>query len=488
MSELRKTYRHATIYGLGVLASRMVSFIMLPIYTRHLTPADYGVLELLVMTVDIVALVVGVGISNGLFKFYYEKDSQQEKRQLVSTAFQMVLAAYTLATLICILNANFFSGLFFDGKYRLAVQLAFWTMLFQVCITIPLAYLRALQKPITFVAVSLARLVLSLSLNIYFIVIQDKGVMGAVYADFIVTGVIGLSLAVFTFLKVGFSINYSDVKKLYKFGVPFILTNIGAFILTFSDRYFLRSFGDLKEVGIYALGYKLGFLLSFFVSRSFNNVWEAQRFELVKLDNFEEKFNIVFKNYTFFLLAAFMGFSLFSRDFFRIMSAPGFISAYQVVPIVTMAYVVQALTTFFNFGIFYSGKSMLLTKATFYAVIAILALSFMLIPILGGVGAAISTLGAFVVRFVFVYRSSQKSFRISYNWLKPIRQFVLAIAVCVIYFFLHPYLAQWSNSVWLSLLFSGVFFSTFLACVFVFQLVSFSPKQIFSMAKSKSLV
>lgn len=488
MSELNKTFRHAGIYGIGILASRMVSFIMLPIYTRHLSPSDYGILELLVMTVDIVALVVGVGISNGLFKFYYERDSDDARKQLVSTAFTLLLITYMLTTLLCIANTKFFAGIFFEGKYQVAVKLAFWTMMFQVCITIPLAYIRALQKPLLFITVSLVRLLLSLSLNIYFIVVKGMGVMGAVYADFISTGLVGLFLAVFTFYKVGFSFNILNVKQLTKFGAPFILTNIGAFVLTFSDRYFLRAFGELKDVGIYALGYKIGFLLSFLVARSFNNIWEAQRFEIIKQEDYEAKFNVVLKNYTFFLLVAFLGLSLFSRDFFRVMSAPEFIDAYVIVPIVTLAYVIQALTTFFNFGIFHSGKSLLLTTATIYAVIAVLCFSLLLIPVWGGIGAAISTLGAFLVRLLFVYQASQKHFRIHYKLGKVVIQFSFAIGICFLYFILQPALDAWNNSLWVSIAFSSIFLVCFFVVIFALHLVTFPPNMIFSIAKSRKLI
>ncbi len=488
MSELVKTYRHIAIYSLGILANRLVSFIMLPIYTKHLTPSDYGVLELLVMTVDVVALVIGAGISNGIFKFYYEREMQADRNRLISTAFQMVLFSYTAVALLCVFNADFFSDLVFGGQYKKAIELAFWTMLFQVCITVPLTYIRALQRPSLFVAVSLFRLVLSLSLNIYFIVVKGMGVLGAVYADFISTLIVGIGLALFTFVKVGFGFDLLGMKKLYKFGAPFVLTNIGAFILTFSDRYFIRIFGDLREVGVYALGYKLGFVLSVFVARAFNNVWEAQRFEIIKQSGYEDKFNSVLKTYSFFLLTCFLGFSLFARDLFRIMSTEEFIEAYKIVPFVTLAYVIQALTSFFNFGIIHSGKSILLTIATFFSVISIIFLSLLLIPVFGGVGAAISTLGAFLVRLIFVYVFSQKYFRINYHFSIVIKQVTLSIMICVIYFILYPFLENWNSSLWASIIYSCVFFLLFLLAVYILHLVPFSPRMMFSKIISRELL
>ncbi|RME28056.1 MAG: lipopolysaccharide biosynthesis protein, partial [Candidatus Zixiibacteriota bacterium] len=67
--------KQSSVYMAGQLLSRLISFIMLPIYTRFLTPADYGILELLSMTVDIVAMLAGAGISAALLRFYSEKET-----------------------------------------------------------------------------------------------------------------------------------------------------------------------------------------------------------------------------------------------------------------------------------------------------------------------------------------------------------------------------------------------------------------------------
>ena len=79
MSEpLKKTAGYAGIYAIGALLNRGIGFIMLPVYTRFLTPADYGVVELLALTVEVVSIVTGLGLMNGLHKFYYKYDSGHE--------------------------------------------------------------------------------------------------------------------------------------------------------------------------------------------------------------------------------------------------------------------------------------------------------------------------------------------------------------------------------------------------------------------------
>src|SRR5262245_33413621 len=86
MSEIRTLGRHAAIYGLGTVLAKLASFIMLPIYTRYLTPADYGVLELLSMTIDLIGMLTGMTLTASVFPFYTEARSSGKEKEVMTTA------------------------------------------------------------------------------------------------------------------------------------------------------------------------------------------------------------------------------------------------------------------------------------------------------------------------------------------------------------------------------------------------------------------
>jgi O-antigen/teichoic acid export membrane protein len=100
-SELRKVGRHMLIYGTGVVASRLVCLIMLPVYTRFLTAADYGILELLSTTIDVIGMIGGLGLAASLFKHYAEMDGEAERRELTST---VIIGTTGLSFLVCCLG------------------------------------------------------------------------------------------------------------------------------------------------------------------------------------------------------------------------------------------------------------------------------------------------------------------------------------------------------------------------------------------------
>ena len=83
----RGVVRHTLIYGLGTLLQKGVSFLMLPLYTRLLTPTDYGILALIDMTLDVISIGAGAQLAYAIFRFYHKADTEAERHTVVSTVF-----------------------------------------------------------------------------------------------------------------------------------------------------------------------------------------------------------------------------------------------------------------------------------------------------------------------------------------------------------------------------------------------------------------
>src|SRR5688572_6999411 len=85
-AEIRSLGRHALIYSAGNMLAKLTSLLMLPIYTRYLTTSDYGVLELLSMTIDLIGILAGMALSSSVYRFYTDYKSVGEEKEVVSTA------------------------------------------------------------------------------------------------------------------------------------------------------------------------------------------------------------------------------------------------------------------------------------------------------------------------------------------------------------------------------------------------------------------
>ena len=98
----RQLGKHTLVYTAGIIIGKVASFVLLPVYTRYLTPADYGVLELL-GTIDVIGMITSIGIVTGVFKFYSEDNNQSGKNAVISTA---AMSAVGLAGTTCLLVSS----------------------------------------------------------------------------------------------------------------------------------------------------------------------------------------------------------------------------------------------------------------------------------------------------------------------------------------------------------------------------------------------
>lgn len=473
MNEVSKTAKYAIIYAIGVFLSRAVSFIMLPIYTRFLTTEDYGTIELLTMTVDVFAMIAGVGLTAAVFRFYYKYDTQDQRNLVISTITILLVAFYFFASTIGMLASPVLGRLILAGTQdsTFYFRIIFTVFFLQAFVEIPLIFIRAQQRPIFFVTVSTAKLILQLSLNIYFVVFLQMGVLGVLYSTLIATVVLGLILIFYTFKTVGIAFSYTLAKAMIAYGAPFILSNIGDFILTFSDRYFLKTYTDLSEVGIYSLGYKLGFVLWMFAVTPIFGIWDPQRFEIAKRKDAQEINKQVFFFFNLILIGFGLGISLFCLDLFRFMSASDFWNAYKIVPLIMVAYIIQGWTAFGNFGVMYKGQTRYIAQGTILGVITIIPLSFILIPPLKGYGAAIATIIAFFVRFLVIYTNSQKYFRLDLPWLQT-----LSILFFAAVFYICSLVFQQDNIIY-SLILNSLLFMVFWIVLLVSPVIGRNEKR-----------
>src|SRR5437899_12991932 len=89
--------KHGLVYGGGIILSKAVAFIMLPVYTHYLTPADYGVLQLIEMVLEVASIVAGSRLGAGIFRVYHKAETAEQRRAVLSTARVVVLTSYGLA-------------------------------------------------------------------------------------------------------------------------------------------------------------------------------------------------------------------------------------------------------------------------------------------------------------------------------------------------------------------------------------------------------
>jgi O-antigen/teichoic acid export membrane protein len=468
--ELKRLVKHGSIYTLGMILTKVVSFLMIPLYTNVLKPEQYGTLELLSLSADIVSMIVGFGILAAMMRFYFISDDPKERNRVISTAILGTVAIMAVSAAICISFARPISQLIFHNPENTGnLRITFITMFLASFIEIPLAYLRILQKSVRFVTLSLLHFIFKLGLNILFLVFLHQGVRGVLYGNLIASIMTGSYLILSTTHSTGLRFNKRTYISMLLYGAPLIVSDISAFVLTFSDRFFLNYYTNLTDVGIYSLAYKFGMLISMMLVSPFYQIWGARMFDIYNRPDAKE---VISKVLTFFLLAglgANLALSVLSKDILRLMSNQDYWSAYKLVPVISLSYVINGIIYVISVGILAQGKTKLNAFAMVIAMAANIGLNFLLIPHMGKVGAAYATLATYIIRVALIYYFSQALFRIRYEWGKIFQLAAMSLALI----FLSQYITV--NGLALSFLFN--FMLIILFPILVYFTGIFNPKE-----------
>ena len=430
--EAKLVARHTSIYGLANVMERAVGFVMIPVYTRFLTPADYGILELIYLTTSVISIVVGLGIESAVSRFYFDYKDERSRGLVMSTA-AIGYGSVAIAVVLMLLPlSGFLAGEVLDSSNNaLWFQIALITLCFNFVMPISMAFLRVRQQSTFLMVTQVLKTLLTLGLNIYFVVVLQTGVTGILLASLITAALFTVGMTAYTLSRTGLGVDFKLLIQMAKFGLPLIPSNIAAFIVQASDRYFIKAYASLSLTGIYSLGYKFGTLVHQFVTAPFIQIWIPRRFEYFEKEDTEHIYARIF---TYFCIVSVMGgliISLLSREIIMIMADRAYWSAYKVVPIVVLAYIAFSFHYHFNIGI-------LMKKATKYiAYINVangalnLALNFLLISRFDMWGAAIATLICFIFKAYMTYYFSNRLHKIHIEWRRVTTLFAVGF---VLYF------------------------------------------------------
>ncbi len=430
----RKMGAEALIYMLGMLLSRAASLIMLPVYTRLLTPADYGVLQLLDMTSDVAAILVSAGCTAGVMRFYFKAQADRERRAVLGSAFTLQIALNLAGTILLVIFAgSIWRQVLHGAQSKELVYLAAANFTLGSLSIVPLIYMQIEKRALLFSTVSLARLVLQLSGNILFLVVLHDGPRGILLSSLIVNVVLGLFTTAWMIRRIGLVVSKNALLDLRRFGLPYQLATVGTFIVSFGDRIFLDKYGGLASVGLYGLAYQFGFVLDQIGIAPFVRAWTPRRFEYAhEAAALRDAKNV--QGFRYFNVLAFtcaVGIAVFVHPALRILAHRDYWSAADIVPIILGAYIVQGWVAVVELGIDLSERTKYANYGVWASVAAVLVLYGLLIPTFGGFGAAWATLIAFVVRLGFHWHFSQRLWPIAYRWAPTFRIAAYAVATSI---------------------------------------------------------
>ena len=417
INQIKQLGKDSLIYGMGDGLKRAIGFLLLPVYTRFLSPSDYGQLELLMVMSMMILIVSSQGMSTAFFRFYGFSDNDRRRSELINTSFYYLLFSALISCALFFVFANRFAVLLSEKNiaFTFLVKIVALTAFFQISSIVPFQIYRAKLQTVKFVIVSIIGFLIQVSLNIFFVVSLKLGVKGVLLGNAISAAFVFIINLFLTRDTLTLNFSFPALRDMLKFGAPLIFVGIFNWILQVSDRILLQKLATTDQVGLYSLGFRFASILTIIAIAPFSMAWGAYCFQIATKDKAKETFKVI-ATYWFFALSFLgLGVLLFSPPIIKLMAAEPFWTASRVVlPLVFMT-VVSGMYTIFDLGINIAKKTHYMTFIVGIGAALNIILNILFIPRYGMMGAAFASFFSFLVIMLITYYFSQRLYFIPFE-------------------------------------------------------------------------
>ncbi len=392
MKPLRDLLKHSSVYAVGQILTRLASVLLLPLYTHCLTPADYGVTAILDLTAAILSLMIGGGMVSAVARFHFDSDSPSHRDRLWWTGLTYLAATSGVVLLPLWMGRQVLSDLtlgdnYPDGAHLYTLTIA--TILVQNVAQLVEAYLRVLKWSGVFVAISFGRLLLNVSLNVWLLVGMDMGVEGLLLGNFAASLVHTIALLlVFVKTRGRFQFDFSLSLEMLRFSAPLVVTAMLAMLMHEADRYFLRVFISMEEVGVYSLAHKIGFAVNTLCLLPFASIWHVAIYDIDRMPKANDVYAKVFSWFIGGMGILLLGAALTVHPVLPLLTPDAYGDAIDLISVILLGFFLFGLQLQFEVPAMLSKKTKRLVPGSVMGVVVNVVGNFMLVPAFGSWGAA----------------------------------------------------------------------------------------------------
>jgi len=433
--KVKTLFLNLAVYGMGDVATHLVSFLLLPVFTRYLDPQSYGIWQLLLTASLIAKIVFRWGVDASFMRFFHECEDERARQRLASTIFFFLLAANGVILLVALLLAPVYSErLFGVPGQTLALQVTIVHTFIGGFFFLPFHVFRMRGATRQFAILAFSRSAATLTTKVLLVTVVQFGVMGLVWSEFLVT--LAFSFVLWRWfaplLRPVFS--RQTLREVFRFGLPRVPHGIALQIVgPATDSYLIRALlpaGNveiLRTIGLYGVGSGIGLALKLFLS-AFEYAWAPFYFQTMKESDAKRTFAAITTYGLGVLVLMSAGLSATAVDLVRLMTAPQFREAARVIPWITVAVTLQGVYLLTSIGLNITKRTQYYPLAAGLAAASNVVANIVLIPRIGLLGPAWSNVVSYAVLAGVAFALSQRFYPVRYEYGRLARIVVAGLA------------------------------------------------------------
>jgi O-antigen/teichoic acid export membrane protein len=418
---LRQLGSESLVYGLAGVITRFITIFLVPLYTRALTPADYGTMSLVRNTTALLGMCSSLALDSAAHRFYWDtEDPAARKSTLACWTWCHLVITLLAAAVVVVFSKELAARILGSDVSAGSLRLAAWTLPLNVLGIVYMNRLRMERRPWTVMWFALITSLLTVFLTVLFVLPLKRGVEGAFLAPFIVA--IGTSVFVVGWFRDWINPKYFDwsrLKAMLHYAIPLVPTAVAFWVVDVIDRYFLQVYASTSEVGVYEIGYSIAAVVAL-GTMAFQQAWIPFALSIQGVDEAREVYANTLVAYMWMGCVACSAASILAPEALRLLTTKAYYGAGTVVSCLAFSYLLMGATNIAALGAAVTKRTISMGVAVIIGAIANIILNFWLVPAYGRYGAALATLLASAIVPVYLFRRSQQLYFIPYRFGRPL--------------------------------------------------------------------
>lgn len=416
MNRNKKLLFNSVVFAFGNLGSKLITFLMVPLYTRYLSTEEYGTTDIITTVVQFLTPILTLSIIDGVFRFAMSKNNDDS--EVLTNGFVVSIASIVI--LICFLPLIV--------KIRFGAYIVFITYLGAIEAMIQ-QFARGIGKSVLYATTGIVMTVVTVLSNLLLLVGYKLGMQGYLISIAVaqIVGIIFLvvTLQMWKYVKIKL-INKKIILKMLGYSIPLIPNTVSWWISSSANKLFIGLMLGAAANGIYAVANKIPSLISV-VYNIFTQAWQISVIEEFKKRDANVFFSVMLNNIISLMLVGVAVITLFSKLLVRILATPPFYSAWNIVPWLAFAVLFSSVSSFLGTMYTASMKTSALFTTTIVGAIVNICANLALIPIFNLSGAGIGS--AFSFAFVAWLRliDLNKTFNLKVDWKRFLASLLLVV-------------------------------------------------------------
>ena len=423
----KKLIYNSGLFFVASFGSKFLSFLLVRFYTEMLSPADYGIIDIITTTNNLCYGMFTLAMADAILRFAI--DIPEEQNQILSTGLKIAIVGSSFLMLLTPLLKQM-QGL---DRYIVFFLLIYFFNSFYALIA---TFARAVNKVKVYAIAGLLNTAVQIAGNIIFLVAFEMGIRGyllaSVCACFVSAAYVFISIRIDKRIVVRTRKTLSV--QMLKYSLPLIPASIALWVMHSIDRYFIVYMLNVGENGLYTVANRIPAAISMLITM-FLQAWQLSTFEEAKSQDRNSYVSEVFGYFAMMLVLCVSITIICIKPICNILIASEYRECIYCIPILLLSTIFSSLGDYVGTNYAAENKTMGIFITTIMGAVVNVVLNYILTPIMGIKGTAIATVVSFVLVFATRAIGTQSFLPIDLDCKRMIPAIIIVITQAVLFSF-----------------------------------------------------